>query len=102
MLDARPVRVPAAVLRAGLALGWHLHLTPASPHLFDLALHLPVLDSGRAERELGWTPQHSSLDAIGEFLAGMRAGEGMDTPPLLPDRVAGRIEEFATGVGERP
>ena len=101
-LGARPVKVPRRAVRAVIAAGWHLHLIPASPSLFDLALSLPVMDFTRARQELGWAPAKTSLDAIGEFLEGLREGAGMDTPPLRPDaggRFRGR--ELATGVGER-
>ena len=100
-LNARPVKVPARAARAVIAAGWHLHLVPASPSLFDLALSLPVMDSRRAREELGWQPTKTSLEAIGELFEGLRAGAGMDTPPLRPD--AGgrfRTREVATGVGE--
>ncbi|MBW3551839.1 MAG: hypothetical protein KY442_13975, partial [Proteobacteria bacterium] len=70
--------------------------------LFDLALSLPVMDSGRARAELDWEPRHSSLDAIGEFLEGLRAGAGAPTPALRSE-AGGRLRwrEFATGVGAR-
>jgi len=103
LLDARTIRVPTRGVRAALAAAWHLHLVPASPQLLDAVLQLPIMDIGRARDELGWVPRHSSLDAIAEFLDGLREGAGMDTPPLSP-RTAGplRIGEFRTGVGQRP
>lgn len=102
LLGARPVRIPSRLLRAGMAAGWYLHLIPASPMLLDLALSLPTMDSTRAREELGWSPRHDSLDAIREFLDGLRAGAGMETPPLHP-KAGGKLrgEEIATGVGER-
>lgn len=84
MFGARTVRVPAAVVRAGLSAAWRTHLVPASPHLFDAVLRLPLLDSGRAREELGWYPRHSATDAIREFLGGLRAHAGLETPPLAP------------------
>ncbi|MDQ4130551.1 MAG: NAD-dependent epimerase, partial [Actinomycetota bacterium] len=53
--------------------------------------------------ELGWEPSHSSLEAVGEMLEGMREGAGMNTPPLQP-QAGGKLreKEVATGVGERP
>jgi UDP-glucose 4-epimerase len=89
-------------VRGTVAAAWRLHVVPATPTLLDLALSLPAMDVTRARQELGWAPRHSSLDAIGAFLEGLRAGEGMDTPPLRPD--AGgplRWRELATGVGRR-
>jgi nucleoside-diphosphate-sugar epimerase len=100
LLDARPVRVPAAVLKAGAAATWRLHLQPVSPGWLDLALQSPLLDAGRARAELGWRPRRSATQALDELLAGFREGAGGDTPPLDPD--AGgplRLGEFRTGVG---
>jgi nucleoside-diphosphate-sugar epimerase len=95
LLRARTVRTPTRALRAAVATAWHLHLVPASPHLFDAVLRLPIMDVTRARTELGWSPRHSALD-------GLREGAGMDTPPLA--RHAGgwlRMRELMTGVGQR-
>jgi UDP-glucose 4-epimerase len=102
VLKARPLRVPAGVLRAAADLTWRLHLQPADPGWIDLALGVPLLDSSRAARELGWRPASSSLDALAELLEAMRRGEGGPTPPLDPRAGgAGRIGEVRSGVGER-
>ncbi|WP_026313430.1 NAD-dependent epimerase/dehydratase family protein [Actinomadura flavalba] len=103
LLDARTVRVPAGGVRAAVAALWRLNLLPASPQLFDMAMRIPLLDTTRARTELGWTPAHTGLDAITEFLDGFRAGTGLPTPPLAP-RTSGRLRahEFATGLGRRP
>ena len=103
LLDARTIRVPTIGVRAALATAWHLHLVPASPQLLDAVLQLPIMDVTRARDELGWTPRHSSLDAVREFLDGLRAGDGMRTPPLSPHTSGPwRIQEIRTGVGQRP
>ncbi|MQY02217.1 NAD-dependent epimerase/dehydratase family protein [Actinomadura macrotermitis] len=103
MLGARPVRVPARGVRVALTAAWSLGLVPASPDLLDLALHLPIMDCGRARAELGWRPEHSATAAIGELLTGLREEAGMDTPPLSP-RTGGpmRVRELLTGIGHRP
>jgi nucleoside-diphosphate-sugar epimerase len=102
LLDARPVKIPAGLLRMAVAAAWRLHLVPASPALVDLALSLPVMDTTRARSELGWNPVHSSLDAVRELLVGLREGGGMDTPPLQA-QAGGRFrqKEIRTGVGQR-
>jgi len=82
LLKARPVRTASGVVRSALAAAWHLHLVPASPQLFDAVLQLPVMDIARAHEELGWSPRYSALDAMREFLAGLREGASMATPPL--------------------
>jgi nucleoside-diphosphate-sugar epimerase len=100
LLDARPVRVPAGLLKAGAAATWRLHLQPVSPGWLDLALQSPLLDASRARAELGWSPRHSATQALSELLAGLRTGAGAATPPLDPN--AGgplRLREFRTGVG---
>jgi len=102
VLGARPVRVPAWALRTAVAAGWYAHLLPASPGLLDTVLRLPLMDTTRARDELGWIPRYSALDAIGEFLAGLRRGAGADTPPLAPDSAGRRLHEVSTGIGSRP
>jgi UDP-glucose 4-epimerase len=100
LLDARPVPVPAGLLKAGAAATWRLHLQPVSPGWLDLALRSPLMDASRAGTELGWSPRHSATQALQELLAGLREGAGADTPPLDPG--AGgplRLGEFRTGVG---
>ena len=100
LLDARPVPVPAGLLKAGAAATWRLRLQPVSPGWLDLALRSPLMDPSRARTELGWSPRHSATQALQELLAGLREGAGADTPPLDPG--AGgplRLGEFRTGVG---
>jgi len=103
LLDARIVRVPLRPVRTALAAGWHSHLLPASPHLFDAVLRLPLMDSDRAREELGWSPRTTAAEAVSAFLVGLREGAGMDTPTLtrrLPH--GGRLQELLTGVGQHP
>jgi nucleoside-diphosphate-sugar epimerase len=100
-LGARLIPLPPALVRAGLATAWHLRLAPAEPGLFDLVRVLPELDTGRAERELGWTPTGSAVDAVVAFARGMAAGEGGATVPLEPDSIPARVREVMTGVGGR-
>jgi nucleoside-diphosphate-sugar epimerase len=101
-LGARVVRVPSGAVRAAASAMWHLHVVPASPYLFDVVRQLPIMDSTRARAELGWTPQHTARDAINAFLAGLRGGSGMPTPPLAGRVPGGRPAEVAKGVGQRP
>jgi hypothetical protein len=98
---ARPVAVPRKAVRYALAAGWHARLVPAEPDLYDLFMRLPLLDTSRAARELGWRPVHSSRQAVQGLLEGMRRGAGGETPPLQPDSPARRLEEVSTGMGER-
>ncbi|MFC4494355.1 NAD-dependent epimerase/dehydratase family protein [Streptomyces ovatisporus] len=103
LLGARVVRMPLRPVRTALAAGWHSHLLPASPQLFDAVLRLPLMDSGKAREELGWSPRWTSEEAVAEFLHGLRTVAGMDTPTLarrMPG--GGRLRELRTGVGEHP
>jgi nucleoside-diphosphate-sugar epimerase len=102
ILGARPVPVPAALLRAGAALSWRLRLQPTSPGWLDMGMGVPVMDASRARRELGWEPRRSAAEALLELLEGMRESAGGPTPPL--DASAGgpgRVREILTGVGGR-
>jgi nucleoside-diphosphate-sugar epimerase len=102
LFRARRLPVPAKVLRAAASATWRAHLQPADAGWIDLALGVPLMDTGRARRELGWEPRMTSLEALGELLVGLRRGAGGDTPPLDP-KAGGppRAGEFATGVGSK-
>ncbi|MCX5064016.1 SDR family oxidoreductase [Streptomyces sp. NBC_00452] len=82
MLGTRPVRLPRAAARSAIAAAWGLHLLPASPHLFDAVLRLPLMDCTRARTELDWHPEHTADNVLEEFLAGLQRGEGAATEPM--------------------
>jgi nucleoside-diphosphate-sugar epimerase len=100
LLNARPVRMPAAVLRTGALVTWKLRLQPTPPGWIDMALAVPLMDTSRARTELGWTPRRSSGEALLELIEGMRERAGVETPPLAPG-IGGpaRVREVLTGVG---
>ncbi|MFC5746137.1 NAD-dependent epimerase/dehydratase family protein [Actinomadura rugatobispora] len=103
LLKARKVPVPARGARAALRAAWTMGMVPASPDLLDLALHVPIMDTARARAELGWSPAHTGMEALRDFLAGLRTDAGMDTPPLAPGTGGPmRLRELMTGVGRRP
>ncbi|MFF7361604.1 NAD-dependent epimerase/dehydratase family protein [Streptomyces sp. NPDC008125] len=87
LLGSRVVRVPRALVRAAVAATWRVHAVPASPHLFDAVLRLPLLDPSRAHHELGWSPTRSSEEALEAFLRGVRKGRGEATAPLTGNKV---------------
>jgi UDP-glucose 4-epimerase len=102
LFDARPVPVPARVLRAGAAASYKLRLQPSEPGWLDMGLGVPLMDITRAHRQLGWQPEHSSTDALRDLLAGMREGAGLDTPPLEAGGAGPlRARELFSGVGAR-
>ena len=102
LLGARPVRMPPRVLRTAALASWKLRLQPTPPGWVDMALNVPLLDSTRAREELGGEPRHGSREALLDLMAGLREGDGAETPPLAP-RAGGpmRIRELLTGVGRR-
>lgn len=102
LFGARSFPLPAGALRAAADLTWKLRLQPSPPGWIDLALGVPMMDTTRARKELGWEPTATSLEALDDLLQGMRNAEGAPTPPLQP--TAGgplRAREIATGVGQR-
>jgi UDP-glucose 4-epimerase len=102
VLGARYVPAPRVIVRAALAAAWHAHLAPADPKLLDLVLGLPLLNTRRAQTELGWKPRWSGTKALREMVEGLEDGAGGPTAPLAPDSAGGRRHELATGIGERP
>ena len=99
---ARLVPMPAEAMVAATRVAFRTRVAPAPPELLELFLSLPVLDSGRAERELGWRPARSGVDALEALLEGWRTGASLPTPPLdLHAGGRGRVEEFTTGLGGR-
>src|SRR5215211_2505651 len=83
-LGARPVSVPVRAVRAAADLTWRLRLQPTPPGWLDMGMSVPVMDSGRIRRELGWSPRRSAEDALLELLEGIRERAGAPTPPLDP------------------
>ncbi len=102
LLGARRVPLSAAVLRAGAAVSYRAHLQPTEPGWVDMGLGVPIMDVRRAREELGWTPSHTSEEALIELLEGIRDGAGVDTPPLARSTSGPlRIRELLTGIGRR-
>jgi len=87
MLGTRRVRLPRTAARSALAAAWGLHLLPASPHLFDAVLRLPLMDCTRARTELRWNPEHTANEVLEEFLKGLQQGAGASTEPLRGRKV---------------
>lgn len=84
ILGARRLRLPAAALRALVALTWRLRLQPTDPGWVDIALLTPLLDTTRARTELGWQPTVDAAQTLLELLHGMASGQGGDSPVLRP------------------
>ena len=102
LLEARRMRLPAAVLRGAAAASWRARLQPAPPGWIDLALATPLMSVERARTVLGWSPRRTATEAVLELLDGLRSGAGYPTPPLDPSTSGrARWREFASGVGGR-
>jgi UDP-glucose 4-epimerase len=97
VLGARAVEVPPRLIRTALAAAFHTRLVPVEPGLLELFMTLPVMDTVRARRELGWAPRHSAVDALGDFVAGLAERQGAPTPPLASATTAS-----TNGHGARP
>jgi UDP-glucose 4-epimerase len=102
LLGARPVPVPAGLVRAAADVSWRLRLQPTPPGWLDLGLGVPLMDVSRAHRELGWTPTRTAGAALLELIDAMRRGDGAPTPPLEPGGDGPlRLRELLTGIGAR-
>jgi nucleoside-diphosphate-sugar epimerase len=88
--DARHVHLPGGVLRPLMAGAWRLHLQQVDPGWLDLGFAVPLLDCGRAFRELGWTPTVDAMTVFREVLSGMRDTASDRTPVLRPRTVLGQ------------
>ncbi|MDT0461931.1 NAD-dependent epimerase/dehydratase family protein [Streptomyces gibsoniae] len=87
VMGSRPVRLPRTAARSAIAAAWGLRLLPASPHLFDAVLRLPLMDCTRAHTELDWRPRLTATEVLEEFLKGLREGAGAATAPLHGHKV---------------
>ena len=99
-LHARRVPLRGGLLRSAASLSWKARLQPSPPGWVDLALAVPLMDTTRARRELGWEPRRTSVEAFDELLDGLHDGAGFPTPPLAAETTAPlRARELRTGVG---
>lgn len=94
VLGARAVHVPSRVIRAAAALTWHARLQRVSPGWLDLAFAAPLLDTGRARRELDWRPARDARSALREVIDGMTEAASGDSPALRRRTVAGQGVEL--------
>ena len=102
LLGAHTVPVSHRLLRAAASLSFTLRVQPTEPGWVDMAFGVPLLDSGRARRELGWSPAVSADDAVLELLDGLRSSTDGPTPPLARSTTGPlRWRELVTGVGRR-
>jgi nucleoside-diphosphate-sugar epimerase len=82
VFGGRAVPFPARPLRELAAAAWHARVVPAPPQLLDYLLQMPVMSCERAERELGWRPRYTAVEALTALREGLAHPQEVDTPPL--------------------
>ncbi|HEX2700119.1 MAG TPA: NAD-dependent epimerase/dehydratase family protein [Acidimicrobiales bacterium] len=82
VMGARAVRLPKGLLIGATKAAFGAHLVPAPSELVELFLSLPLLDTGRARRDLGWAPARTGTEAVESVIEGWRTGVDLPTPPL--------------------
>jgi nucleoside-diphosphate-sugar epimerase len=90
-LGARPVHVPSGVVRAVVSTAWQARLQQVDPGWVDLGFSVPLLDTGRAARELGWAPTVDGMTVLKETLEGMQDAAADRSPVLRPRSVLGQL-----------
>jgi nucleoside-diphosphate-sugar epimerase len=103
VLAARPVHVPSPIVRAAMSAAWHLRLQQVDTGWLDMGFALPLLDSSRASRELGWAPRTDAITVLREVIEGMRERAVARTPVLRRRTVPRALRDFVRRgpVGER-
>ncbi|THJ74396.1 NAD-dependent epimerase/dehydratase family protein [Candidatus Frankia alpina] len=82
MLGGRGVALSPALVRAVIGAAYRTRLAPISPGWIDLARGVPIMDTGRAHRELDWVPAVETSTVLREWLVGVSTGRGEETPVL--------------------
>jgi hypothetical protein len=72
-------------------LSWRARLQSLDPGWIDLAFAVPLMDAGRARRELDWQPQVDARSALTEALEGMADAAAGASPVLRPRSVAQQL-----------
>jgi UDP-glucose 4-epimerase len=105
-LGARLVHVPSPVVRTLMSAAWHARIQQVDTGWLDMGFALPMLDTTRASRELGWSPTVDAMTVLREVLSGMRDTAAGRTPVLRPRTVAGALRDMVrrgpAGQRERP
>jgi nucleoside-diphosphate-sugar epimerase len=103
VLGARPVHVPAPVVRAVMSAAWHARLQQVDTGWLDMGFALPMLDCTRASRELDWSPRVDAMTVLREVVDGMRDTASVRTPVLRRRTVLGALRDAVRRgpVGER-
>lgn len=79
-LGGRPLRLPAKLLLRLTDALWAAHLLPLEGGWLHMATEVPLVDSARAHRELGWQAGHSGADSWRELVEAVARADGGNTP----------------------
>ncbi len=105
-LGARSVPVPWSVMRTAADLSFTARLQSVHPGWVDLAYGTPLVDTGRAERELGWTPTLDGPEVLAETVRGLRRrGSGASAPlreRTVKDRIGSLVKRGSLSRRMRP
>lgn len=82
----RRLPVPTALVRGVMGAAHRAGLLPADTGWLDMALQVPLMDHGRARRELDWRPNHSAAETLTGLREAMIQGRGLASGPLTPRR----------------
>jgi len=89
---------PRSLARSLAALTWRLRLQPTSPGWLDMAEAVPLMSTERAREALGWSPRHTSIEAVEELLEGLKEGSEFPTPPLGDESLGEQLDEYLAEV----
>jgi nucleoside-diphosphate-sugar epimerase len=103
VLGARPVHLPASVIRPAMSAAWHAHLQQVDTGWLDMGFAVPLLDTTRAREVLGWRPTVDAVTVLREVIEGMRKAASGRTPVLRPRTVVGALRDMVKRgpVGQR-
>ncbi|MCT7658804.1 NAD-dependent epimerase/dehydratase family protein [Mycobacterium deserti] len=82
VLGAKSIHVPSGVLGTLVDVSWRARLQPIDRGWIDMAFSVPLLDCARAEAELDWHPQWSSIAALEDVIRGVAQEAHAESPPL--------------------
>jgi UDP-glucose 4-epimerase len=73
LVGKRPLKIPATLLYPATAALWLLRLAPFPAGILDLIRYPWVADNTKLKKLFGYTPRHTSRQALDTFLAAQRA-----------------------------